>query len=113
MSQGGPEDAEEAMHWANMALENRSAWQGDTFTSRVNSLYKLKAVAGMRKWQWLEEEYRKSPSQEMLDDKKEARNMAKNLAREWLEYAKVAGKDTDTPLALCLEMGTPDFCTAD
>jgi len=105
------EYADEAMKWADVALENRTRWTGDLHVKRVYALYKLKALSAQKKWQALEEEYIVEPSDEKLDDKKETRNLTKTLAREWLEYARSSGKDPTAALQLCVSAaGTDQFC---
>jgi hypothetical protein len=42
------------IRWSNVALENRTVWTGSTYTQRVFSLYKIRAVAAQRIWQDLE-----------------------------------------------------------
>lgn len=107
----GPENMDECMKWADVALENRSRWTGDLHVKRVYALYKLKATAAQKKWGWLEEKYTDAPSEQLDDEKKEARNLTKTLAREWLEYARSSGKDPTMALQLCSSAaGTTDFC---
>lgn len=111
VSSHGPTSADETMHWASIALENRTQWTGDTFVSRVNALYKLRAVTAQEKWTYLEEKYVKTPGEELRTEKDRARNDAKTLAREWLEYAKSAGKDPTTAMQMCVSAaGTSEFC---
>jgi hypothetical protein len=112
LSKASGEFADESMHWIDVALENRRHWSGPTFTRRVNSLRKLKAYAAQKKWQWLEEKYARTPTEEARVDSSKARNEAKTYAREWLEYAKEAGKDYTQALQLCISAsGTEAFCT--
>lgn len=107
----GPEHSDEVQHWADIALENRSYWEGDTYVRNVYSLYKIKALASQKKWQWKEEEYLKAPSEEANEARIEARNELKTNAREWLEYARSAGKDPTIALQLCISAaGTEEFC---
>lgn len=114
LSDKGPADADEAMHWADMALENRSQWPaGDVHVGRVYSLYKLKALVAQGKWTWLEEKYLKEPTEELASEKDHARSDAKTAAREWLEYATQAGKDATLAMQLCVSAaGTEDYCQA-
>ena len=112
LSEKGPEHAEETMHWADVALENRTQWTGDTFVSRVYALYKLRALASSKNWQALESKYVAGPSDELLKQKDRARADAKTLAREWLEYAKQSGKDPTMAMQLCVSAaGNEDFCS--
>jgi hypothetical protein len=107
-----PDRMDEAMRWADVSLENRAAWSGDVFVQRVYSLYKLKALAAQKKWNWLEEEYVRTPTEEVSSEKEEARNLTKTNSREWLEYARNAGKDTTLATQMCMSAaGTESFCT--
>jgi len=111
LSKGPAEKMDEAMKWADVALENRSRWSGDLHVKRVYSLYRLKAMAAQKKWTYLEEEYVKDPSEEILSTKDETRNQTKTLSREWLEYARSSGKDPTVALQLCISAaGTAEFC---
>ena len=111
LSDKGPEFADEAIYWADVALENRSRWKGKTYVARVNALYRLRSMAANNEWTWLEQEYVKDPSSEMDDRRNKARNRAKNLAREWLEYATSSGQDTALAKQLCQSAsGHGDFC---
>jgi hypothetical protein len=107
----GPDAADEVMKWADVALENKQQWSGDQYVSRVSNLYKVKALAAFKKWEWLEEEYKDEPSDELSKDKEQARNEAKNLAREWLAYAAEAGLDQTQATNVCISAaGTEEFC---
>lgn len=111
LSKQGPDKAEEAMKWADVALDNRSRWEGETHVKRVYALHKIKTTSAQRKWEWLEEKYTKDPSEDLLKEKDESRNQAKTLAREWLEYARQANQDETIPYGLCVSAsGTSDFC---
>lgn len=107
----GPDAADEVMKWADVALENKQVWQGDQYVNRVSRLYKVKALAAFKKWEWLENEYNEKPGEQVGKDREVARNEAKNLAREWLAYAAEAGLDQQEPNDLCVSAaGTQDFC---
>ena len=112
LSKSSGEYADESLKWIDVALQNRSFWKGELHTRRVNSLRKLKAFAGQKKWQWLEEQYARKPSDKARADAGKARNEAKTYAREWLEYANQAGKDYTQALQLCISAaGTEAFCS--
>lgn len=114
LSEQGAERSDETLHWAEMALENRTQWTGDTHISRVNALYKIRAVASQRKWTWMEEKYVLEPTEAVSTERDRARNDAKTLAREWLEYAKNSGKDYTMAMQLCVSAaGTSGFCAID
>ncbi len=111
LSKKGADFMDEAMKWADVALENRSRWSGDLHVKRVYSLYRLKAMAAQKKWTHLEEKYVADPTEETLSDKDETRNLTKTLSREWLEYARQSGKDPTVALQLCISAaGTAGFC---
>lgn len=111
VSDKGPDAADEVMKWADVALENKQVWSGDTFVKRVSSLYKIKSQASYRKWEWLEAKYQEEPTAELGKSREDARNEAKTLAREWLSYAKDAGLDQEEPYSICVSAaGTSEFC---
>jgi hypothetical protein len=111
LSELGPEHSDECMHWAEVALENRTKWQGDVHVTRVNSLYKLRAVAAQHKWEWLEKKYLTEPTEALQLEKDQTRNVVKTLSREWLEYARSSGKDPTMAMQMCLSAaGTAGFC---
>jgi hypothetical protein len=111
MSKKGPKSADEVMKWADVALENKHIWDGPQYVKRVSSLYKIKAVSALKKWQWMEEEFLKTPSEDLGGGKEDARNQAKTLAREWLGYLKSASLDQDKAMQVCvMAAGTDQFC---
>lgn len=111
LAKGPPDKMDEAMKWADVALENRSRWSGDLHVKRVYSLYRLKATAAQKKWNHLEGEYIKAPTELLLNEKDETRNLTKTLSREWLEYARQSGKDPTVALQMCISAaGTAGFC---
>jgi hypothetical protein len=113
LAKKGTSRSQSVIHWAEVALANRSAWTGNTHVSRVYTLYKLKAVAGKGLWEKAEEEFVASPGDATKKKVEDARNMTKVYSREWYEYAKVAGKDVTTALQLCTSAaGTKDYCEA-
>lgn len=108
----GPERMDELIKWADTALENRSYWEGETYVKRVYSLYKYRTLAGEKKWRALEEEFVCTPTDEASEKAKKARDDYKTMAREWLDYAREAGKDLTLPLKHCgSAAGTGDFCS--
>lgn len=107
----GPSKADETMKWADTALENKSVWEGNVYISRVYNLYKIKTLASQKLWESLEVKHAKSPSDETLSSKDEARNKTKTLAREWLDYARASQKDITMAYQVCVSAaGTEEFC---
>lgn len=113
---GNPERMDEAIHWAEIALENKSYWEAEEHVRRVYGLYKIRTLAAFKKWEYLEARLRDAEKAgEAVDlvqrDADAARNELKTFAREWLEYAKSAGRDTSEPMRLCgMAAGTDDYC---
>jgi hypothetical protein len=113
LAKKGPGRSQSVIHWAEVAMENKSAWKGSTHVSRVYTLYKLRAVAGQSLWTKAEEDFVASPGDETKKRVDSTRNMTKVYSREWYEYAKVAGKDVTKALQLCTSAaGTKDYCEA-
>ncbi len=107
----GSDAFEETMKWADMALANRFIWEGDLHVKRVYALHRVKTLAAHRLWEDIEGRYVAGPTEELLNEKDEARLLVKTLAREWLEYARQAERDPTLPLELCLAAsGTGNFC---
>lgn len=109
----GSEHGEEAVHWANVSLENKTQWSGDTYVSRVYSLMKLKSMAAADVWQASEAAFANSPGDDALRQERETRRAeAKTMAREWLDYAREAGKDPTRAFDMCVSAaGTEQYCS--
>jgi hypothetical protein len=105
------EDAEEAIRWADYALENKQVWGADDYVKRVNGLLRLRAEAAHRLWRDAEDRYRKESTVEIDMEARDFRGKAKDYSREWLDYARAARLPTDTPFNLCSSAaGTMDLC---
>jgi hypothetical protein len=91
--------ASEVIRWTETALERKDVWSGDVYVSRVYGLYRLRAKAA--NVLWIEAEDRKARGEKGIDVD-ELRNNVKVYAREWLDFAKVAGRDTSESAQLCL-----------
>ena len=103
--------ATEAIRWADVALERRSVWTGEQYKERVHGLYRLRARAAARLWHAAESEHAASPSTGSQDSVQRTRSFAKVTAREWHEYAVLAGKDPSAARQLCdSAAGTADYC---
>ncbi len=109
---GTVDDADEVLLWSDYALQNKSRWEGPTFVGRVYNLYRLRAETATRLWIDAEAELLRDRTEENAAEAEEARGLAKNSAREWLDYAASASQDTARPLVLCeTAAGSPHFCT--
>lgn len=86
-------DDEEVLRLADDALGRRTVWKGNTYTTRVFSLFKLRAVSRQRLWQQAELQG---------GDAQTARRETLVAAREWLAFARESGKDGSIARELCL-----------
>ena len=105
--------AEEALRWADVALENKQRWSGATHVQRVYALLRVRAEAGHRLWVDAEKRYQRAPTPENDTDVVDFRGVAKDTAREWLDYARASGRSIEAPYEMCVSAaGTREFCTA-
>ncbi len=101
-------NAAEAVRGTEVALERKSVWEGSVFVSRVYGLMKLRALAASQRWKEAEE---KVASGQGSQDVEALRTDVKVYAREWLDFAKVSGRDPSESRALCLSAAnTADAC---
>jgi hypothetical protein len=112
LSRGGVSRAQGVIRWSDYALENKAKWSGQTYKTRVFSLYKLRAEAANKLWQDAEQEFMtKDHTDENEAKAGKYRGTAKDYAREWLDYAKASEQDTKTAMALCVSAsGNRAFC---
>ncbi len=109
---GTVDDADEVLLWSDYALQNKSNWVGPTFVGRVYNLYRLRAETATRLWIDAEDELQRERTEENAVESEEARGLAKNSAREWLDYGTSAAQDTARAAVLCqTAAGSPHFCT--
>ncbi len=112
LSKLGPSRSLGVLRWSAVALENRSIWEGDDFPTRVNALHRMRATAYHRLWEEAEKAHAQEPTRETREKTEEYRNLAKVHARERFEYAKKAGKDASTALAMCkAAAGIDTYCS--
>ncbi|MEZ4319968.1 MAG: hypothetical protein R3F61_20825 [Myxococcota bacterium] len=110
LAKRGPSEAEEVIELCERALMGRAVWKGKTYEARVYSLYKLRAAAGQKLWQQAESQHAEHPDDATLADARRWRAETGTYAREWLEYTRVVGKDTEVPYALCVSARDEDYC---
>jgi len=111
LSRGGVARAQGVIRWADYALENKSRWTGNTYKTRVFNLLKMKAEAATRLWESAEKEYTENRTDENNAQSEKYRGMAKEYAREWLDYAKASAQDTSKAMAMCVSAsGNQSFC---
>lgn len=102
---------EDAIHWADVALENKQRWVGAEHVRNVGALLRLRAEASYKLWTVADATYRRSRAEEDEWASEEWRGLAKDYAREWLDFLRAAGQDPDMAMQLCVSAaGTADFC---
>lgn len=112
ISRGGVSRANGVIRWADYALENKQRWSGPTYKSNVYALYKLKAEAAAKLWAAAEQEFTTGDHSDEAEAKAQrARGVAKDYAKEWLDYARTSGQDTATAMKLCVSAaGNREYC---
>ena len=108
----GIEHFNEALKWADYAMENRQMWQGgQDYMSKSLQLYRLRGQIATELWIEHEKAYRKNRSPELEAIAVESRGYAKDYAREWLEYARATETDTTQAFNLCVSAaGSATLC---
>lgn len=107
----GVEHDDEAIYWTGYALENKQVWVGDEYMKRVYGLLRLRAEAANALWAAAEKAYQADATDENDASTKEYRGLAKDFAREWLDYARASGQDYKAALELCRSAsGSDAFC---
>jgi hypothetical protein len=101
LSKGGAKTAAETVRWADAALEQKGRWTGNTYKTRVSSLYKLRAEATQKEWTDARA-YLPAERAEPL------RKRAAAYAKVWLDYARSSGQDTKKPLEMCVALHEGD-----
>lgn len=105
------ENGEDAIHWAGVALENKQRWEGDSYVKNVGALMRIRAEAAYKLWIDADKQYRQAPDEALEWQAEDWRGQAKDLSREWLDYLRAAGQDTDLAEQICTSAaGTTDFC---
>ena len=111
LSRGGGGDGWGVIRWSNYALENKQAWSGATYTKYVYQLYRLRAQSATRLWQESEKEFVASRAQDVEAEAAKRRGIAKDYAREWLDYARESAQDATDASNLCVSAaGNAAFC---
>ena len=102
---------EEAIRFADYALENKQVWSGDTYTSRLYGLYRLRAEAANELWKDAEQNLIADPTDENDAITQTWRGKSKDYAREWYDYAKASEQNPDRALMICVSAaGTKAAC---
>jgi hypothetical protein len=111
----GVGSAEEVIQWTQVGLERKHDWTGEVYVSRVYSLMKLRAIAAGMVWEDAEKTYSAGggKDKELQAAMEKQRNRTKTFAREWLDFATVAGRDVEEPRELCISAASERACSID
>ncbi len=110
----GPTRAWAAIHYAEVAHENRAMWSGDTHVKRVYGIYKLRALSAQLLWNAAEDRHEIEQTEGSRMHRDDMRTMTKVYALEWLEYADAAGKDITLAHQLCVAAAEGEaYCRVD
>lgn len=104
---GAEANADEVVKWTETALERRDVWSGDVFVSRVYGLMKLRSLAASLVWKASEAKF--AAGDDTIDTDA-IRNELKTYAREWVDFARVSGRDPKEALDLCLSAANAKAC---
>lgn len=111
LSKKGVAYGEEVIRWTGYALENKQKWTGDVYKKRLYHLYRVRTEAAAELWKDAEQILIIEPTDENEARTDRYRALAKEYAREWLDYAKASEQGTERPLQLCLSAaGTMAAC---
>ena len=107
----GPGQSQATFRWTGIALQSRSAWAGDSYTERVNSVYKLRAAAAQSLWKQAIEALESFPGPENENRVRTQRHLTRNVAKEWYEFAYSHEQDPSMAKQLCKIASSEDsFC---
>ncbi len=111
LARGDIDDAEASLYWADVALENKHAWEGPRHVSRVYGLLQLRAEVSHRPWADSEADFQAERSDENMDEAEVWRGRARTASREWLDQARGSGQDTSRARVLCESAaGAVEYC---
>ena len=95
----------EVIKWIDVALERRDAWTGETYVGRVHKLHRIRTLARFQQWQAAA-----AASKTTTPAIDELRNQVKTAAREWMDFARSAGKDAKEAEQICVSAASAQAC---
>jgi len=108
----GTEYYKEALYWTDYTFETRSQWpEGQDYVQKSYKLFQIRSQLALEIWMQTEKEYTKERTAELDQLTQEARGLAKDLAREWLDYARQSEMPTNDAFNMCMSTSPdPDYC---
>jgi hypothetical protein len=111
LHRAGVDSAEEAIRWADVALENKQVWPAGPYKKNVYALFKLRADAANGLWQSAATRYAEDNSRENESLSNEFKSQSMSMSREWLDYARASKMSSERALQMCASAaGTIDAC---
>lgn len=95
----------EVIKWIDVALERKDAWTGETYINRVYKLHRIKTLARFQQW-----DLEMKKGQSTTPAAEEFRNQTKTAAREWMDFARSAGKETAEAEQICVNAASAAAC---
>jgi len=102
-SKKGAKGSESCIRSADNALQRKTTWTGDVLTSRVYSLYTLRAECAQNLWE---------ADVQAGSDASASKARTLDYALEWIAISGELGKDPDKAIKLCNELDGGDRCQA-
>ena len=108
----GSEYYKEALYWTDYTFETRNQWpEGQDYIDKSNKLYQIRSQLALEIWMETEKAYTKERTAELDQLSREARGRAKDLSREWLDYARQAELPTGDAFNMCMSTSPdPEYC---
>jgi hypothetical protein len=114
LSRNNQDEGYEIIRWINYALENKDKWSAKLYVQRNDALQRLRTTTAYSMWRnsmdQLVDEGGVNP--ELERDAEKFRGWTKEYSREWLQYARNAGRDTHKAMQICSSAaGTSTYCS--
>ncbi|MBX2800022.1 MAG: hypothetical protein KTR31_20240 [Myxococcales bacterium] len=114
VSTGNPDRMGEAMYWAEVGLERRDYWEGQTHVDRTFHLHKFRTFSALKRWAFVESEVKANPTRERQERAEAARLDVRVAAGEWQAYARASRMPIVEPQRVCeMATGLPGPCAED
>lgn len=111
LAKGGVPEAFEAIRYAEVALDNKSAWGPEEHAEKVSKLLKARAKCAEKLWLYYENRLLTDKNPENTSQAERWRAQTKSMAREWLQWAHNAGEDVEAAFHMCVSAaGTMNYC---
>ncbi len=114
LSRNKQDEGYEIIRWINYALENKDKWSAKLYVQRNDALQRLRTTTAYTMWRQTMDQLvaEGGVNPQLEEDAEKYRGWTKEYAREWLQYARNAGRDTDKAMQICSSAaGTSTYCS--